>query len=143
MDTIHYERPAKPGLLEASAILTIISGGVHLLGFVTLFVGLAIFGLATFGLGCCLLPLSFLPLFLGLYEVRYGLKLMADPAGVYEANRTLAIVQICLIVFGNILAFSAGLVSLLAYSDERSGRYFAALRGERQAPPPSATPPAG
>lgn len=140
MDTIHYERPVKPGMLEASAILTIISGGVHLLGFVTLFIGLAIFGLATVGLGCCLLPLAFLPLALGLYEIRYGLKLMANPAGVFEANRGLAILQICLIVCGNVLAFAAGLVSLLAYSDERCGRYFAALRGERPAPgtPPSA-----
>jgi hypothetical protein len=136
MDTIHYERPVKPGLLEASAILTILSGAVHLLGFVTLFIGLAIFGLATFGFGCCLLPLAFLPLLLGLYEVRYGLKLMANPAGVFEANRGLAIVQICLILCGNIVAFSAGLLSLIAYSDERCGRYFAALRGERPAPPP-------
>lgn len=135
MDTIHYERPVKPGLLEASAILTIISGGMHLLAFVTLFLTLLALAIGTFGILCCLLPLAFVPLFLGLYEIRYGLRLLANPAGVFEANRTLAIVQICLIVFGNVVAFTAGLVSLLAYSDERTGRYFAALRGERPVPP--------
>jgi len=135
MDTIHYERPAKPGILEASAILTIISGGVHLLGFVTLFLTLLALAIGTLGILCCLLPLAFVPLFLGLYEIRHGLNLLANPARVFEANRTLAITQICLIVFGNVVAFTAGVVSLLAYSDERSGRYFAALRGERPAPP--------
>lgn len=135
MDTIHYERPVKPGLLEASAILTIISGGLHLLAFVTLFLTLLALAIGTLGILCCLLPLAFVPLFLGLYEIRYGLRLLANPAGVFEANRTLAIVQICLIVFGNVVACTAGIVSLIAYSDERAVRYFSALRGERPAPP--------
>lgn len=131
MDPIHYERPIKPGLLEASAILNILSGVVHLCGFVVLTIALV----ATC-IGCILLPLAFLPLLMGLYEIRYGLRLLANPAGVFEANRPLAIVQICLILCGNVVAFSTGLLSLIAYSDERCLRYFAALRGER----PSSAP---
>jgi len=109
---------------------------LHLLGFATLFLVLVVLAIGTLGILCCLIPLAFVPLFLGLYEVRYGLRLLANPAGVYEANRTLAIVQICLIVFGNVVAFTAGVLSLIAYSDERATRYFAALRGEQPAPPP-------
>lgn len=115
----------KPGLLEAAAILTLISGIVHLVSFCGLVIWVLIAGLASFGLACFLLPLAFVPLAMGVYELRYALALFATPLGVREPNRVLAIVEVCLILFGNVVALAAGVVALVAYSDEGVRRYWA------------------
>ena len=119
----------KPGLLEATAILTLISAIVHLVGFAGIFFWLLLAGLATFGLACFLLSLAFLPLVMAFFELRYALALLANPIRVSEPNKILAIVQVCLILCGNVVALAAGVVALVAYSDEAVLRYFAARSG--------------
>ena len=120
--------PPKPGLLEATAILTLISGIVHLLAFGTAVVWFVFAGLATFGLVCLLFPLAFVPLVIGIIEVRTALDLLPHPVRAREPAKTLAIVQVCLILFGNVIALVTGVVALVAYSDTAVQSYFAAAR---------------
>ena len=120
--------PPKPGLLEATAILTLISGIVHLLAFLTALFGFFVAGFATFGLACFLLPLTAIPLVIGIIEVRTALDLLPHPIRAQEPPKTLAIVQVCLILFGNVIALVTGVLALVAYSDTAVQSYFAASR---------------
>jgi len=123
--------PAKPALLQATAILALISGILHLIGCVGLVIGLTIAGLGSFGIACLFLPLAALPLAMGVIEVRYALALLSEPLHVERLNRTLAIVQVCLILFGNVLALAAGVVGLVADSDRAVQDYLAGARSPR------------
>jgi len=120
--------PPKPGLLEATAILTLISGILHLVAVGSFLVWMLIAGLASFGFACLLLPLGCLPLVMGILEVRTALDLLPQPIRRSEPAKTLAIVQVCLILVGNVVALVTGIVALVAYSDATVQGYFAASR---------------
>ena len=128
MDATTSALPPKPGILEAAAILTMISGIVHILFFFGALVWLVIAGFASWGLACLLLPLAPVPLVLGIIEVRTALALLAHPVRAREPAKVLAIVQVCLILFGNAIALVTGVVALVAYSDTAVQSYFAAAR---------------
>jgi len=122
---------AKPGLLQAVGILALISGILHLIGCVGLVIGLSIAGLGSFGIACLFLPLAALPLAMGVVEVRYALALLSEPLRVERLNRTLSIVQVCLVLFGNVVALAAGVVGLVADSDRAVQDYLVAARARR------------
>jgi hypothetical protein len=78
------------------------------------------------GLLCCA-PIAILPFVLGVFEVLYAVNLLAEPPRPVQPNRTLAILEILTIFYGNALAVIVGIVSLVLYSEPDVRNYFARI----------------
>ncbi len=148
---------AKPSLVTTIAVMTLVSGIFNLLGGVSVLVGgvfvgivfgfmprmfktyelrdvrfvgpmmLAI-GVVTFillvALGIYFLVLAFL-------ELRYGIRLLANPPRAIKPARHIAVMEIIAIVGGNIIAAVIGVLALVFYNDPAVQLYFASLTSER------------
>lgn len=117
-----YNLAGKPDRLTAVILLTLISGGFNV------FAALAgtfavVTGTLGIGLICCA-PLTLLPGVLGVFEVLYAFKLMAYPPRPMRPDPTLAVLEICCIIFGNVIALIAGIVALIFYNEPDIRAYF-------------------
>jgi hypothetical protein len=75
-------------------------------------------------LGIYFLVLAFL-------ELRYGIRLLANPPGVIKPARHIAVMEIIAIVGGNIIAAVVGVLALVFYNDPAVQQYFAMLSSDR------------
>jgi hypothetical protein len=118
------EIPEKPGMVQAIAVMTLVNGIINILyAFgVTL---LIIIGSLGFGIICA--PLTILPGILGIFEILYTVKLLPDAPQPTKPNQTLAILEICAILTGNVISFVIGILNLVFYNDENVKAYFANL----------------
>lgn len=117
-----YNLAGKPDRLNAVILLTLISGGSNI--FVAL-AGTSSLVLGTLGIGLiCCAPLTLLPGVLGVFEVLYAFKLMAYPPVPVRPNQTLAALEICCILFGNVISLIAGIVALIFYNEPEIRTYF-------------------
>jgi hypothetical protein len=107
MDASADARPPKPGLLEATAILTLISGIVHLLAFGTALLWFVFAGLAT-SVSCACSSRWRSCRSSWASSSAHALDLLPHPIRAREPAKTLAIVQVCLILFGNVIALATG-----------------------------------
>mgnify|MGYP005851107019 CR=1 FL=1 len=148
---------ARPSLVMTIAVMTLVSGIFNLLGGVGVLAGgvfmgivfgfmpqmfnsyefrearfmgpmmLAI-GVVTFilllALGIYLLVLAFL-------ELRYGIRLLANPPRAIKPARHIAVMEIIAIVGGNIIAAVVGVLALVFYNDPAVQLYFAGLAPEQ------------
>ena len=105
--------PLKPGQVTAIAILCIVSGVMDCLGIMTLLV-------------CW--PFGIYSLIVGIFELLYGIRLLAEPPTTSRPNQTLAIMQIINITNCSVLAVVTGILSLVFYGDVRVRAYFESLR---------------
>lgn len=118
--------PRKPGKVQVVGVMCLVDG------ILTLLWALGVSGTLLVSLvGIICLPIMIYPLVLGVLEIVYGLKLIADPVTVEQPPQFLAIMQIINIVFGDVLALIVGIVSLVLYSDAEVQAYFAELRQSR------------
>lgn len=115
-----YPRPTmeKPGMVTALGVLTLVSGIINILTGLGLTGGLV---LGTLGLGLLCAPVTVLPAILGVFEVLYAIKLLANPPVPVQFSQTIAILEICCILFGNVIALVVGILALVFYSDARCG----------------------
>ena len=120
----------KPGKLQAVAILTLVSGISNIIWMFSVIVGVLIFGISTLGLGCLLVPLVFPPLVLGVFEIIYGVNLLANPPKIKSPSQTIAILEIICIMTGNIIPLVAGILALVFYNDEEVKYYLARLNNQ-------------
>lgn len=132
MDTI-YATPQKPGKVQTVGILTLVSGIGNILYMLFLGSFILVGGIASLGIGCLFLPLVVPPLVLGIFEIIYGIKLMANPMQPTQPSTAIAIMEIVCILTGNILALIVGIVALIVYNDEETKAFFARLNGIPQA----------
>jgi hypothetical protein len=118
---------AKPGKLQAAAILVLINGILNILsaGLITLLIVIG-----TLGIGLICLPILLLPFILGVFEIIYGVNLMAEPPRVERPNQALAGFEIACILYGNVLSLAVGIISLVFYSDPEVKAYFDSLGAE-------------
>jgi hypothetical protein len=126
--------PTKPGQLTAIAVLTLISGITNVL------VGLAwsfTVVVGTIGLGIICLPITILPLILGVFEIIYASKLMAEPVRT-PLNQTIAILEIVAVLSGNIVSLVAGILALVFANDDAVRAYYARLGPIPTSPYPGA-----
>lgn len=135
----------KPSKLTNLGILTLVSGILNLLGACGLSATVVI---ATLGIGLLCLPVTILPAILGGFEIYYGLKLMkADDHSVKAPQNSIAILQICTFIFGNMISGAIGIVALVFYNDPEVKAYFDYLNGRpvsqpiNQVPQQPAPPP--
>jgi len=122
METSASYSPRKPGPLTAIGVLTLVNGIVNI------FWGLIATGaivLGTLGFGILCAPLTILPSLLGIFEVIYGVRLLADPIkpGV-RPSTAIAILQIICVLWLNFLSPIVGILALVFYNDSTVKQYF-------------------
>ena len=114
----------KPGMVTALSIVTLISGILNIIYALTLTGGIV---LGTIGIGLLCAPFTLLPAVLGVFEILYAIKLLANPPQPVQPSQTLAIFEISGIITGSITSLIAGILALVFYNDEAVKNYFAWL----------------
>lgn len=115
---------AKPAKVQTMAILVLINGVVNIAWGGVL--GILIIA-GTLGIGLLCAPILILPVVLGVFEIVYGINLMAEPPKVKELSMPLAILEICNILFLNIYGVVVGILSLVFMNEPEVKGYFADL----------------
>lgn len=148
---------ARPSLVTTIAVMTLVSGIFNLLGGVGVLVGGVFMGIV-FGfmpqmfsayefrearfMGPMMLAIGALAFILlvalGIYflvlaflELRYGIRLLANPPGVTRPARHIAVMEIIAIVGSNIIAAVVGVLALVFYNDPAVQQYFDMLSSGR------------
>jgi hypothetical protein len=123
MTTPTYSNPiARPGMVTAIAIMTLVSGIVNLIWGVVA-AGSVLASIVLF----CLVPFAILPTVLGIFEIIYAAKLLFNPPQPIQPSSAIAILEICTIVFGNVFSIVVGILSLVFYNDPQVKDYFTRL----------------
>lgn len=113
---------AKPGLVTALAVLTLLSGMINIMA------GLgAATSLALSLVLLCIAPLGLLPVVLGIFEILYAIKLLSSPPQPVRPNQTLAILEICCLLFGNLISCLVGVLALVFYNEPAVKAYFSRI----------------
>jgi hypothetical protein len=113
----------KPSNVNAIAVMTLISGILNLVGSISVTFAFAI---SLFGLIC--VPFTLLPAVLGIFEILYAVRLMANPPQAVKPGRTLAILEIVTFVYLNIVSGVIGILALTMYTDPEVEAYFEAVK---------------
>jgi hypothetical protein len=116
----------KPGKVQAIAIYSLVLGVIHAMTTCFLLLYGFIFGLATFGIGCLIWILVPLPAVTSVLELLYASKLLPDPVQPTSLGKTVAIAEICNVLYCNGLTVAGGIVSLVFYSDPEVREYLLA-----------------
>ena len=114
----------KPGMVQAIAVMTLINGILNILW------GLGITGsvvVGTLGFGLLCSPVTILPLILGIFEIIYATKLLANPPQPIQPSQAIAIMEICCILVGNVISLVVGILALVFYNDATVKAYFARI----------------
>ena len=117
----------KPGMVTGLAIGTLISGILNIL------LGLgwtAAIVLGTIGIGIICAPITILPTILGIFEIIYAMKLLANPPQPAQPSQAIAIMEICTILYGGAIQAGVGIFALVAYNDPTVKSYFARINGQ-------------
>jgi hypothetical protein len=117
-------RADKPGMVTALSIMTLLNGILNILWGLGVTVSIV---LGTLGLGLLCAPITILPAILGVFEIVYAVKLLADPPKPVRPSSTIAILEIAAIVAGNVVSLVVGIVALVFYADVSVKGYFARI----------------
>lgn len=120
----------KPGTVQAIAIMTLINGILNIL-----WGGAATLGMLAGVFTICLTPFTILPFVLGIFEIIYAAKLMYNPPQPVQPSQTIAILEICCILVGNVISLVVGILALVFYNDPQVKAYFARINGQEPVPP--------
>lgn len=121
----NFQQPASnniPGKFTALTYMTLASGILNIIYGLLLTGGIV---LGTFGLGLLCAPLTILPSILGIFEILYAVKLMANPPRPpVQPSQALAIFEICCILVGGVIPVVVGILALVFYNDPEVKAYF-------------------
>lgn len=117
----------KPSLLKALAIITLVNGILNIIYGITVTAAIV---LGTFFVGIICAPITMLPIVLGVFEILYAAKLLVNPPQPVKPATTLAVLEITMIISGNIISLIAGILTLVFYNDVGVREYFARLNGQ-------------
>lgn len=118
--------PEKPSNVNAIGVMNLVSGAINILVGGGLTISIV---LGTLFLGVVCLPLTIAPAVLGVFEVLYGVKLMANPPQPVKPSKAIAIAQIITFLYLNVVSGVIGILSLTMYTDPEVEAYFEALNG--------------
>jgi hypothetical protein len=116
--------PAKPGMVQAIAIMTLVNGILNILWALG---ATAAIVLGTFGIGLLCAPLTIAPLILGIFEIIYAEKLLANPPKPTQPSQLIAILEIACILAGNGVSLVIGILALVFYNQPEVQAFFAQL----------------
>ena len=117
----------KPGMVQAVAIMTLINGILNILYGLSV---TTVIVLGTFFIGIICAPVTILPVVLGIFEIIYAAKLIANPPQPVKPSQTIAILEIVAILSGNVISAVVGVLALVFYADTNVKAYFARLNGQ-------------
>jgi hypothetical protein len=86
--------------------------------------------LATMGIGLLCVPVTILPLVLGVFEIIYAAQLLSSPPKPMQPSQAIAIMEICCILVGNVVSLVIGIIALVFYNQPEVQSYFAALNAQ-------------
>lgn len=114
----------KPGMFVGLSIAILISGILNILLGLSLTAAIV---LGTIGIGLICAPLTILPSILGIFEILYATKLLANPPRNVQPSQAIAIMEICSILFGGVIQAGVGIFALVAFNDPTVKAYFARI----------------
>ena len=114
----------RPGKLTALAIATIVSGAFNIMAACGLTISVVV---GTFGIGLLCAPLTLLPIVLGIFEIIYGAKLLANPPKPVKPSMAIAVLEILTVLFLNVISLVVGILAIVFYNDQEVKDYFAAI----------------
>jgi hypothetical protein len=112
----------KPGKIQTVAIITLINGALNILWGGGMSIGM-LFGLVTI---ICI-PITILPAILGIFEILYAVKLLANPPRPVQPSQVIAILEICCIAVGNVISLVVGILALVFYNEPEVQAYFSRI----------------
>lgn len=113
---------ARPSNINALGILTIISGAVNIVASL----GIS-FTLVLTLVGVICLPITLLPTLLGIFEILYGIKLLANPPQQVKPAKVIAVLEIITFLFLNVISGVTGILALVFYNDAEVQKYFESI----------------
>ncbi len=117
----------KPSNINAIGVMNLVSGAINILVGGGLTIGIV---LGTLFVGLVCLPLTIAPAVLGVFEVLYGVKLMANPPQPVKPSKAIAIAQIITFLYLNVISGVIGILSLTMYTDPEVEAYFEAVNNQ-------------
>jgi hypothetical protein len=114
----------RPGLVNALGIMTLVNGILNI------FAGLGLTAavvLSTLGIGLLCSPITLAPAVLGVFEIMYAAKILANPPQPVKFSQTIAILEIVCVVFGNGISLVVGILALVFYNDQSVKGYFSSI----------------
>lgn len=115
-----------PGLVKTIAVMTLVNGIFNILWGLGVTAGVV---LGTFFIGLICAPITILPTILGIFEMIYALKLLANPPQPVQPSTSIAILEILCVLAGNVFSMIVGILALVFYNDPQVKEYFANLNG--------------
>ncbi|MEX1071457.1 MAG: hypothetical protein WEC37_02425 [Anaerolineales bacterium] len=112
----------KPSNVTALGVLNIVSGVINIVASLSITFGLAI---SLVGLIC--VPVTILPAILGVFEILYGIKLLATPPQPMRPLQAIAICQLITFLYLNVVSGVVGILALVFYSDPEVKAYFESI----------------
>lgn len=109
----------KPSNLTALGVLNIVSGVINIVASLSVTFGLAV---SLVGLIC--VPLTILPAVLGVFEILYGIKVLANPPQPVKPSQAIAICQLITFLYLNVVSGVVGILALVFYNDPQVKEYF-------------------
>lgn len=103
---------SKPGKVQAIEIILLVSGILNIIGGLS-----ASFAFLVSIVGIICVPITLLPLILGVFEVLYASKLMSGKPLPAQNIKTIAILEIATILYGNVPGLVAGILNLVFLDD--------------------------
>jgi hypothetical protein len=117
----------KPGMVTTLGVMTLVSGVLNILTGLGITFAVAV---STLGIGLLCAPITFLPGILGVFEILYALKILANPPTPVQFSQTIAILEILAILFGNVVALIVGILALVFYNDPLVREYFERINAQ-------------
>jgi hypothetical protein len=123
-NTTPLQPAERPGQVTAIGILMLVSGLTNAGLFLTWGGIILSGGLATFGLGLFCLPCALPPIALAIFEFIYAAKLLGSNPSSMNSYRTVAILEIVSILFGNVVGLVSGILTLVWLNEPRVQEWF-------------------
>ena len=111
----------RPSNITTLAVMTLVSGGINIVGGLGLTIAVV---LGTFFFGIVCVPITILPAILGVFEILYGVKLLALPPKSVKPSRAIAILEIATFLYLNVISGIVGILALIFYNDPEVKKYF-------------------
>lgn len=135
MTLVHFSPDEKPALVKTIAVLTLVNGIVNI------FWGLAATATVVSSLVlACLAGFTLLPTILGVFEILFAARLLADPMQPTRPSQSIAILEILCVLIGNVFSMIVGILALVFYNDPQVKEFFVRLNAGTPAPPAPPVP---
>lgn len=119
-----FQPMEKPGQVTGMGILILVSGLTNAGLFVAWGGAILTGAVASFGIGLLCLPCALPPIALAVFEIIMAAKLFGATPSSLKFHKTLAILEIVSIIFGNVVGLVSGILALVWLNDPKVQDWF-------------------